>query len=169
MKTLYERYKELKIDSELISLERREMDVPYFCYPTNAKPIGFEGCIMYCFIESYGDMVFASNPETCADICVYPLAKNFEDFLGLILTCGSANPIEQVVWMTKEKFMEHLDDEEERCSDKQKEILNLIENDLGVSRMDNPYEYVKELQANFDNSGIKYSDEYYDVLGIERE
>ena len=30
-------------------------------------------------------------------------------------------------------------------------------------------EYVKELQSHFDNSGIEYSDEYYDVLGIERE
>ena len=37
----------------------------YFCYPTNAKAIGFEGSIMYCFIEPYGEMVFACNPDTC--------------------------------------------------------------------------------------------------------
>ena len=43
--------------------------------------------------------VFACNPESCADINVYPLAKNFDDFIRVILACGSANPVEQIVWM----------------------------------------------------------------------
>ena len=30
-----------------------------------------------------------------------------------------------------------------------------------------PYQYVKELQAQFDDSKIKFTDEYYDVLGLE--
>ena len=38
-----------------------------------------------------------------------------------------------------------------------------------ISPIDNPYDYVKELQSRFDNSGIEYSDEYYDVLGIDRK
>lgn len=56
-------------------------------------------------------MVFASNPESCADSCVYPLARSFEDFIRLIISCNSANPIEQIVWMSKEKFEEHLANE----------------------------------------------------------
>lgn len=44
------------------------------------------------------------------------------------------------------------------------EIGNCLHGDI-----DNPYEYVKELQSRFDNSGIEYSDEYYDVLGIDRK
>lgn len=168
VKILYERYKEMKIDGTLISLEQVEDKLSYFCYPTNARPIGFEGCIMYCFIESYGDMVFASNPETCADSCVYPLARNFEDFLRMILFCGSANPIEQIVWMDKERFLQHLREEEAIRSDEQKAVLQRIEKELEISPIANPYEYVKELQSHFDSSGITYSDEYYDVLGIER-
>jgi len=33
--------------------------------------------------------------------------------------------------------------------------------------MDDPFEYVKSIQADFDGSRIQYSDEYYDVTGIE--
>ena len=40
---------------------------------------------MYCFIEPYKDMVFAANPDTCADVFVYPLARTFEGFMRLIL------------------------------------------------------------------------------------
>lgn len=40
---------------------------------------------MYCFIEPYKDRVFAANPDTCADVFVYPLARTFEGFMRLIL------------------------------------------------------------------------------------
>lgn len=169
MKTLFERYKELNIDGSLICLEQVKDICSYFCYPTNAKAIGFEGSIMYCFIEPYGDMVFACNPDSCADVFVYPLAKNFEDFLRLILACGSTNPIEQIVWMDKDKFKKHLKEEEAVRTEKQRMLLSYLEKELSISPIAEPYEYVKELQSRFDNSGIVYSDGYYDVLGIERE
>ena len=95
MKTTYEKYCDLGIAQDVF---------PHFCYPANAKAIGTEGSILYCFIESYGDMVFACNPESCADTYVYPLARTFDDFIALILSCGSANPVEQIVWMRKTLF-----------------------------------------------------------------
>ena len=61
MGMLFERYKELNINGSLICLEQVGDSCSYFCYPINAKAIGFEGSIMYCFIEPYGDMVFACN------------------------------------------------------------------------------------------------------------
>ena len=100
MKTIYEKYMASPIDKELLCLEHGEITEPYFCYPVNAEPIGFEGCILYCFLPEYGEMVFACDPESCADRNVYPLAKNFEDFLRLILACGTADPVEQIVWIT---------------------------------------------------------------------
>lgn len=155
---LFEKYKKLNINGELISLEYREIGDPYFCYPINAKVIGFEGAILYCFLPEYGDMVFAVNPEGFADMYVYPIASNFEDFIRLILACGSANPAEQVIWMNKEQFNEHLVDE------KQREILSLLQSEFSLTPMINPFEYVKALQKDFDYSKIRYSDEYYDLI-----
>lgn len=168
MKNTYKRFEELRLHSRLISLEKLDDICEHFCYPINAKPIGFEECIMYCFIDGYNDMVFAVNPESCADIYVYPLAKSFEDFLRLILACGSANPTEQIIWMSKEKFDEHLTNEFKAINDEQQIILNTIKDEFNLEPEPHPYEYVKNVQSDFDDSKIIYSDEYYDVLGLER-
>lgn len=165
--TTYEKFFSLDIDSSLISLEKAG-DTDYFCTPINAKAIGFEGCVMYCFIDGYGETVFSCNPESCAKRNVYPLARNFDDFISLILACGSANPVEQIVWMNKQQFVQHLQDETGSQTTEQKELLSLLEKEFCIVAMENPYEYVKELQSDFDYSKIQYSDEYYDVLGIER-
>lgn len=164
---LFQQFRKLNIDTSLISLEWQDEIYPYFCYPLNAKAIGFEGSIMYCFIEGYGDMVFASNPETCIDINVYPLARSFKDFLRLIITCGSANPIEQIVWMSEEQFFQHLQQEQTLITEQQKGILQLLSQQFNLLPMEDPFGYVKGVQKNFDDSKIKYSDEYYDVLGLE--
>ena len=165
--TVYEKFLSLEIDSSFISLER-EGYAGCFCYPVNAKAIGVEGCIMYCFIGGYGETVFSCNPESCSDTNVYPLAKNFSDFISLILACGSANPVEQIVWMNKQQFEQHLQDEREIRTAEQTELLSLLEKELHITAMKNPFEYVKELQSDFDDSNIQYSDEYYDVLGTKR-
>ena len=44
METIYEKYMALPIDKGLLCLEYGDIADPYFCYPVNAKPIGFEGC-----------------------------------------------------------------------------------------------------------------------------
>lgn len=168
MECTFQNYLDLKVNGALISLESTEHMYPYWCYPLNARPIGLEGCILYCFIDGYDEMVFACNPETCVDTNVYPLARDFMDFMRLILACGSANPVEQIGWMSKTKFEEHLEAEASLRTKEQNDVLERLEAAFELPPMDRPYEYVKELQEGFDGSRIRYSDEYYDVLGIER-
>ena len=170
MDPTYERYKGLDLDASLICLERpgSEEIPPYFCYPLDARPIGFEGCILYCFLAPYGDMVFACDPETCADRFVYPLARSFEDFLRLILACGSANPVEQIAWMSREQFLHHLQEEETIRTDEQKALLHDLAKTFGIAPIDDPYDYVTALQATFDDSKIEYRAEYFEVTGLER-
>jgi len=168
MKCTFQNFRNLKIDGTSISLESPEHMYPYWCYPLHCVPIGLEGCILYCFIEGYDEVVFASNPETCADTNVYPLARNFEDFIKLILACGSANPVEQIVWMSESQFHEHLKEEHSRQTIEQQNVLNRISEEFSLAPMEHPYTYVKKLQAELDCSKIEYRDEYYDILGIEK-
>jgi len=167
MRTAYEKYMALPIDKGLLGLERGDITEPYFCYPVNAEPIGFEGCILYCFLPEYGEMVFACNPESCADQNVYPLAADFEDFIRLILACGTVSPAEQIVWMSRDQFDEHIVNEREIFTDEQKAAVKMLRDGVGLLPMDDPFEYVKSIQKNFDYSEIQYSDEYYDVTGIK--
>lgn len=168
MSTLFEQYQQLPIDGSLLALTPGEITVPYYCYPLDAVPIGFEGPILYCFLPAYGEMVFAADPESCADASVYPLANDFADFLRLILACGSANPIEQIIWMTLAQFDQHLQAEKARQTPQQTETLSLLAKHFSLAPMEDPYSYVKALQDDFDSSRIAYSDDYYDTLGLER-
>lgn len=165
---LFEKYRALNLDGSLIALAYAEMEQPYFCYPQNAKTIGFEGCILYCFLPEYPGMVFAANPESCADTYVYPLAASFADFMRLILACGSANPVEQIAWMDQAQFEQHLKREKEAQTSEQKALLSFLARALELTPMAHPFESVKALQADFDGSKIQYRDAYYDVLGIPR-
>lgn len=170
MKTIFEKYHGLDIDTSLIQLEKRKKFPVYYCYPVNAKPIGCEGCILYCFIDGYDDMVFAVNPESYGEEGqVYPLARNFEDFLRLVVACGSANPVEQIGNMTREQFENHVKSTWDSCGEEEKAVLEKIKTEFDISPMEDPYGYVKEVQQDFDGSKIIYSDAYYETLGIQRD
>ena len=162
---LFEKFMSLDIDRESINLEKGTLDEPYFCYPENASVIGFEGSILYCTIKEEGETVFASNPETCADECVYPLAKNFEDFMRMVIACGSPTPIEQIIWMSREQFDKQVAEVHENMSKEAKAAIETIKRELNIEPVENIYDYVKEIQKDFDLSGIKFSDEYYEICG----
>lgn len=48
-------------------------------------------------IPGFGEMVFCVNPEPLGEQFVYPVARNFRNFLGLILAAGNTNPLQQVI------------------------------------------------------------------------
>ena len=53
-------------------------------------------------------------------------------------------------------------------SDEQKIAVQQLQRELNlVQPIENPFEYVKSIQKDFDGSKIQYSDEYYEVTGIE--
>lgn len=164
---LFQEFLALPIDHAALDLEQGDLSDPYFCYPVGAVPIGCEGCILYCFIPQYGDMVFASNPESCAEEHVYPLARSLADFLRLVLACGSANPVEQIVWMDRTRFEKHLAETQAELSGEARKALAIIAQKLRLAPMEDPYNYVKAVQQEFDGSRVRYSDEYYDVMGLE--
>ncbi len=150
--------------------EKSGVSVEYFCTPVDARIIGWENNIHYCFIRGYRDMVFAVNPETCVDQYVYLLAMNFKDFLRLILSCGSTTAVEQIVGWSKEQFEHFVVSKDNAIHPEQQKVLDVIKASLKLKPIDEPYEYVKSVQGQFNNCRceIKYSNEYYDTLGLER-
>lgn len=164
--TLFQKFCELPIDSQLIGLEKSEMQVEYFCTPRGTRTIGFENCIQYCFIRGYGETVFAVNPESCADQYVYPLAKNFKDFLRLILACGSTTAIEQIILWTEEQFLQFLKSADNTPLPQQIKTLEIISKELRLTPMEEPYAYVKDLQNSLDLSKLYFSNEYYETAGL---
>lgn len=164
---LYENYKKLPIDCSPIGLADEENE-SYFCTPIGAKIIAWDNGIHYCFIKGFEEMVFAVNPESCCDYDVYPLAKNFNDFLRLLLSTKNANTLQQIILWDKQSFITFINDPMNVKYDNSSNvtsILNTIKDKLKITEMPNPFEYVKEIQKDFDYSCIPFSDEFYDVTG----
>ncbi len=163
--TLYEKYCGLDIDLSRLGLERGDTEGGYFCDPVGAEVIGWAGVdgIHCCFVEGFGDMVFSVSPMNSRGHYVHPLARSFEDFLRLVLACGGVDAIEQA-WMWNrgefDAFLETYPPDAERQA-----VLDALAQALALTPMDDPYGYLKEVQSSFDYGELKFSDEYYDLMG----
>ena len=162
--TLYEKYCGLDMDFSRLGLERGDAEGGYFCDPVGAKVIGWAGVdgIHCCFVEGFGDMVFAVSPANGPGEYVHPLARNFEDFLRLVLACGGVDAMEQA-WMWNrgefDAFLETYPPDAE-----QRTVLDGLAVALALTPMDDPYGYLKEVQDSFDYGALKFSDEYDDLV-----
>lgn len=168
---LLQQYNSLKIQGEYIGLEKGSETGDYFCTPVGAKVFAWDNGIHYCFIDGFGEMVFCVNPETCCDYYVYPLANSFYDFLRLVLATKNANAMQQVILWDKQEYLDFINSPDNVEYDNSAEVvavLNAIRTELGISEMENPFEYIKNIQKDFPYDRIKFSDEFYEVTGIER-
>lgn len=168
----------LNIDFSSIGLEWGGEFFRYFCTPEDAEHVGSIGCDGVHFVLLPGDeRVFCVDPSM-GDIGTYvlPVASDFREFLAFILCCHDANPLSQIYFLTEDRFRTFEDDEvEARESGELEELfkakdaaLAVIAETFNIAPVE-PFDRVKTLQAAFDPSILHFSDEYYDVLGIERE
>jgi len=167
MVTLFEKFQKLNIDSSIIGLARGESESHYFCTPKGAKVIGWVGAdgIHYCFVRGFGKMVFAVSPMNTPGNYVHPVARDFKDFLGLLLACGDAVALEQASCMDQSQFDAYLRDNPIAAD--QQVILDAIRDKFSLVPMDQPFEYIKALQAEFDYNRIKYTEDYYEWAPAE--
>ena len=169
MTPLYQTFKKLPINFSTIGLEQPPSTSDYFCTPKGAKIIGWAGVdgIHYCFIEGFGDMVFAVSPCNLPGDYVHPLAESFEDFLRLMLMCSGLDAMEQVHGWNKDTFENYMT--ELRVSIEQKEIFEVIAEQLHLEPMDFPFEYIKNLQRRFNYRSIPWKEEYRKYVPEEAE
>ena len=106
-------------------------------------------------------MVFSVSPMNSAPDFVDPLANDFEDFLRLLLACSDSAALEQAWMWDKAQFEAFLQDNPP-TQDQQRTLSELAEK-MKLTPMEQPWVYIKKLQASFDYSKIKYTEDYYDV------
>ena len=174
----FARFCALNIDFESIGLmELGVPQEPYFCDPVERESVGRIGCDGIHFILLPGDeKVFCVDPSMGEEgTYVLPVASNFREFLSFVLYCGEASPLAQIYWMEEDRFNQCLNEAEtaqwpgcEEFFARKQAALDAIASAFQLEAV-YPYQKIKVLQGAFDPSVLNFSDEYYDVLGIERE
>ena len=168
--TLLRQFQALGLDCSPVGLCPGPAQGGYFCTPRGMTVLGWEGCggIHFGRIRGYGDMVFAVNPMPAGEQYVRPLAHSFRDFLRLLLACGSAAALEQMGDWTREQLDAWLRASENAVTAEGRAVLSRIAAAFRLTPMEDPFGSVKEIQASFDGGRLRYTDEYYDTLGLER-
>ena len=170
--TEYERFLRLGVDGEAIGFAPGEEQGGYFCTPLGAHVLGWdvEG-VHFCRIDGMGETVFCVNPMPLCGENVRPVARNFRDFLRLMLATGGAAAIAEAGDMTRAQFAAFVQSKtemENRLRPAVRQALERIAQGLDLSPMDDPYGYIEALQAGFDAGALRFSDEYYECKGLER-
>lgn len=167
-----QRFRSMALKFSAIGLEQSEL-VPYFCTPVGAESVGRLGCDGIHFILLPGDeRVFCVDPAMGEPgTYVLPVAADFREFLSFVLFCRDASPLSQIGWLSEERFRDLLKTDAEAYwegyFEEKEAALNLLAETFELVPWD-PCEAVRTLQAAFDPSGLAFSDEYYDVLGLEK-
>ncbi len=153
----YEKFLRSGIDLATLGVERGENET-YFCTPRGASIIGWEGVdgIHYCFVRGYGGVVFAVSPMNAAPDWVHAVARDFSDFLRLLLACGHAAAVEQCWAWSREQFDAYI--AENPPAEAARGAMAEIREKLALEPMDDPWGYIHEFQSGFDYGKIKYSD-----------
>lgn len=158
----WKEFQKLDIDLAPLGMEAHHQNNLYFCTPKDAEILGWAGVdgIHYCTVPTFGEMIFSVNPMDTGDY-VHPIAKNLEDLLRLLLSCGDMSVLEQCYAWNKEQYLGFLQD----ChvTKEQRSVLNEIQSKLKLTPMEDAFAYVKGVQENFDLSKIPYTEEYYDL------
>lgn len=155
-----------RLDLSALGLTPGEDSSGYFCTPEGAEVLGWTGVdgIHFCTVQGFGDMVFAVSPANLPGEYVHLVARNLEDFLGLLRACG-ADAVEQAHGWDRQTFDAFLAEnspgaEAKAAAERLKEQ---------GTEIPDPYGYLHELQANFDYETIPWKREYLEMLGEEPE
>lgn len=153
----YEQYLKLRLDASPVGLGRGGDSVGYFCTPEGAQILGRAGVdgIHYCTVQDFGETVFAVAPMNQPGCYVHPVARDFTDFLRLVLSCGGTAALEQAHGWDEAQFDAFLRDNPP--SAQQQAVLEALREQLSLTPMEQPFSYLKELQAELDYSRIKYA------------
>lgn len=163
----YLAYKNKEFDLTAFGLDRCGNDYTYFCTPVGADIFAAPGVdgIHYCMIEGFGELIFAISPSNGVGEFVHPVARNFDDFLRLLLVCDGDAAIEQCWQWSQEQFDKFMGEQEVLPATKQA-AEHLMEQ-TGLEPMELPYKYIRDLQKSFNYKSIPFSEEYYDTVPPE--
>ena len=168
-------FQSLEVDHSAIGLEPAGAESACFCTPVGAEVFAGLGCDGVHFVLLPGDeRVFCVEPSLGEPgTYVLPVGEDFRAFLSYVLWCRDANPLSQLAFFPEETFRNLLSEEAGRSWEGMEDLRRRKEAALArvaeafALEPADPWERVRTLQGAFDPACLCFSEEYYDVLGLE--
>ena len=157
-------YLRSKLDLSAVGFQRGDKESGYFCTPVLSKVIGWAGVdgIHFCTTKGFDEIIFAVSPANLPGEYVHPVARNFEDFLRLLLACYDTAAIEQCWFMDQEYFEGYINDIQ--VTPDMQNSLDAIQNKYKLTPMEDPFGYMHKLQEEFDFDSLRFPPEYYEIV-----
>ncbi len=155
----YQKFIRQKLDLSALELFPADNTSLYFCTPRGAKIIGRAGVdgIHFCFVRGFGEMVFAISPMNAPGEYVHPVALDFLDFLRMLLACGGTAALEQGWQWSEGQFHDFL--WSQLPSGETQKAMDLVEETFHILPMEQPYQYLKKIQSEFDYSRLRFTED----------
>jgi hypothetical protein len=169
------KFANITADLSSVGLCRHKDCGGYFCTPKNAVSfahLGVDG-IHFCVIPEDNDLTLEHSPvyvvsPMMPDHYVEVVAENFYDFISLVIEVKDAGALEYISYSTKEKFIEYIQEVNNTYNkSKVNEVIaSLSEMFHGkLKKINDVYDYVKQIQVKTDLTKIQYTEEYYELIG----
>ena len=140
----YEKFRNSSLDTSAVGLTVGSEFSYFDATPHGAKVIAWAEVygIHFCLKED-GDTIYVVEPDASKK-AVHKVARNFPEFLGLIVACNHASVLWQVHEMTRKEFEAYI--QENKPSMKQRSVLRAIGNIYHPPVVADPYSYLKNLK-----------------------
>lgn len=165
-------FSQIKADLTCVGLIQERSFPHYFCTPLNAvifASIGVDG-IHFCIVPEEDDRtlersaVYVVSPMM-PEHYVFVVAENFYDFISLVVSVKYAGLLECISYFERERFLTQI--QEVEADDLEvKTAIEALTATFPTRVIDDVYGYVRQVQAKMDLSAVQFSDEYYEIVGL---
>lgn len=142
---LYEKFRNSSLDTSAVGLTVGSEYSYFAATPEGAKVIAWADIYGIHFCRKDGsDTVYVVEPDAAKNEAVHPVARNFQEFLGLIVACNHASILWQAHEMNRAEFDAYI--QAQKPSMKQRSVLRAIGNIYHPPVVADPYSYLKNLK-----------------------
>lgn len=142
---LFEKFRNSCLDTSAVGLTVGSEFSYYGATPEGARVIAWAEIhgIHFCRTAD-SDGIYVVQPDAPKGEAVMLVAKNFSEFLGLVVACTHASVLWQAQGMTRAQFNAYL--QSNKPGMKQRSVLRAIQNIYHPPTVADPYSYIKNLK-----------------------
>lgn len=163
---LYQKFRTSSIDITPLGLITGPEESDSVYTPARSRMVAWAKNLQYhfCQVEGFGSTIFAVDPSAPPGDCVHPVAKSLEDFIGLLVACVDSALIAGAYQLSSCLFQQLRS--AVRQDNRTTTVLRALNNNFRPPVIDDPFEYISQLQRGFAYETLPLRADYFEWCPI---